>query len=65
MKKSLGGGLNLPHPNWNRVKHCFNELKKRVLLTVFVRLMFQSKYIHLNLTIYMSYFKIFSFSPLL
>ena len=20
MKKSLGGGVNLPHPNWNRVK---------------------------------------------
>ena len=20
MKKRLGGGINLPHPNWNRVK---------------------------------------------
>ena len=31
MKKSLGGGLNLPRPNWNRVKHGINELKKKSL----------------------------------
>ena len=37
-------------------------LKKRVLITVFVLfMMFQSKYIRLNLTICMCYLKIFSF----
>ena len=41
--------------------HYFNELKKRVLVAVFlVLLMFQSKYIHLNLIICMYYFKKFS-----
>ena len=34
---------------------------RKVLITVFVLLMFQSKYIHLNLTINMSYFKILYF----
>ena len=41
--------------------HYFNELKKRVLVAVFlVLLMFQSKYIPLNLIICMYYFKKFS-----
>ena len=42
-------------------KKYFTELKKRGLITVFVSLKFQSKYIHLNLTVYKSFFKIFSF----
>ena len=24
MKKSLGSGVNLPDPNWNKVKYVFN-----------------------------------------
>ena len=31
MKKSLGGGVNLPHPNWNRVKKAASWMYATIL----------------------------------
>ena len=57
LNKTLKTSISLNTFQHNIKKHYFNELKKQQLF--FVPLMFQSKYFHLNLTIYMYYFKIF------
>ena len=60
--KPLTGLLAFKH---NINQHYFDKLKKKESFTFHALLMFQSKYIHLNLTVYMSYFNFFSFLPFL
>ena len=59
LKKTLKTSTSLKSFEHNIKQYYFNKMKKKESF-LFVLLMLQSKYIHLNLTIYKYYFKIFS-----